>query len=87
MQLQAPESLVHGVARPVHRAFRTAYGIAPSDYQRQVRLAAARRLIASGKPISQAAAATGFADQSHLTRWFTRYYGITPGAYRHASPL
>jgi AraC-like DNA-binding protein len=71
----------------VHRAFRTAYGIAPSDYQRQVRLAAARRLIACGKPISQAAAATGFADQSHLTRWFTRYYGITPGAYRHASPL
>jgi hypothetical protein len=26
----------------------------------------------------------GFADQAHLTRWFRRYYGITPGAYRSA---
>lgn len=70
----------------IYRAFRTAYGIAPSDYQRQLRLAAARRLITRGQPISQAAAETGFADQSHLTRWFTRYYGITPGAYQQAKP-
>ena len=70
----------------VHRAFKVAYGIAPSDYQRQLRVAAARRLIACGQPISVAAAEAGFADQSHLTRWFTRYYGITPGAYRHALP-
>jgi AraC-like DNA-binding protein len=70
----------------IHRAFKAAYGIAPSDYQRQLRLATARRLIARGQPISQAAAETGFADQSHLTRWFTRYYGITPGAYRSAQP-
>jgi AraC-like DNA-binding protein len=68
----------------IHRAFKAAYGIAPSDYQRQLRLATARHLIASGKPISQTAAETGFADQSHLTRWFTRYYGITPGAYQNA---
>ena len=31
-------------------------------------------------------AAVGFADQAHLTRWFRRYYGITPGAYRSAGP-
>ena len=31
-----------------------------------------------------AAAEAGFADQAHLTRWFRRYYGITPGAYRNA---
>jgi AraC-like DNA-binding protein len=30
------------------------------------------------------AAAVGFADQAHLTRWFRRYYGITPGEYRSA---
>jgi AraC-like DNA-binding protein len=71
----------------VHRAFRATYGLAPSDYQRQLRMGAARRLIARGRPISQAAAETGFADQSHLTRWFTRFYGITPGAYQNASRL
>jgi transcriptional regulator GlxA family with amidase domain len=32
-----------------------------------------------------AAAQAGFADQSHLTRWFTRCYGVTPGAYQRAT--
>jgi AraC-like DNA-binding protein len=68
----------------LHRAFTAAYGMTPSDYQRQVRLRAARRLIAQGWSISDAAAQAGFADQSHLTRWFGRYYGITPGGYQQA---
>jgi AraC-like DNA-binding protein len=68
----------------LHRAFTAAYGMTPADYQRQVRLRSARRLIAQGRSISDAAADTGFADQSHLTRWFSRYYGITPGGYQHA---
>jgi AraC-like DNA-binding protein len=68
----------------VYRAFRSTYGMSPSDYQRQLRLRAARRLIARGGPLSDVAAQTGFADQSHLTRWFSRYYGITPGEYRLA---
>jgi AraC-like DNA-binding protein len=68
----------------IHRAFTSVYGISPSDYQRQLRLRAARRLIARGRPISEAAAQAGFADQSHLTRWFSRYYGITPGGYQRA---
>jgi AraC-like DNA-binding protein len=28
------------------------------------------------------ALAVGFADQSHLTRWFVRYIGVTPARYR-----
>jgi AraC-like DNA-binding protein len=68
----------------VHRAFSHVYGIAPSDYQRQLRLRAARSLIANGHPISEAAVQAGFADQSHLSRWFTRCYGVTPGRYQRA---
>jgi len=68
----------------VHRAFTHVYGMAPSDYQRQLRLRAARRLIAQGWPISEAAARAGFADQSHLSRWFGRCYGVTPGGYQRA---
>lgn len=69
----------------LHRAFVATYGVAPSDYQRQLRLRAARRLLADGRTPAQAAAETGFADQSHLTRWFHGSYGITPGRYRTAA--
>jgi len=68
----------------VHRAFTHVYGLAPSDYQRQLRLRAARRLISRGLPLSEAAAQAGFADQSHLSRWFSRCYGVTPGGYQRA---
>jgi AraC-like DNA-binding protein len=67
-----------------YRAFTTAYGMAPSDYQRQLRVRAARRLLGRGVSPASAAAEAGFADQAHLTRWFRRYYGVTPGAYRAA---
>jgi AraC-like DNA-binding protein len=44
----------------------------------------ARRLLARDIAPAVAAAEAGFADQAHLTRWFRRYYGVTPGAYRAA---
>ena len=67
-----------------YRAFTGAYGLAPSDYQRQLRLRTARRLLAGGVSPARAAAEAGFADQAHLTRWFRRYYGVTPGAYQRS---
>ncbi|WP_236567760.1 MULTISPECIES: AraC family transcriptional regulator [unclassified Nocardiopsis] len=70
----------------VYRAFRAVWGMAPSDYQRQLRLRRARDLIAAGVGLAEVSARVGFADQSHLTRWFCRYYGITPGAFREAVP-
>jgi AraC-like DNA-binding protein len=68
----------------VYRAFRTTYGLAPSEYQRQLRLRAARRLLALGHPAARVAGEAGFTDQAHLTRWFTRSYGVTPTQYRLA---
>ncbi len=69
----------------VYRAFQATYGLAPSDYQRQLRLQEARLLLRNGHSMADAAARAGFADQSHLTRWFIRYFGITPGRYRRAA--
>jgi AraC-like DNA-binding protein len=66
----------------VYRDFQARYGMPPSAYLRQVRLRAARRLLAAGRPPAQVAAAVGFADQPHLTRWFRRAYGITPAVYQ-----
>ncbi|SDM18805.1 AraC-type DNA-binding protein [Allokutzneria albata] len=71
----------------LHRGFLAAHGMAASDYQRQVRLRAARRLLEQGRPPAEVAAEVGFADQPHLTRWFARYYGITPAAYRSSTVI
>jgi AraC-like DNA-binding protein len=63
------------------RSFAKATGLTPHAFQMQARLHLARRLIMTGLPLSAAAADAGFADQSHLTRFFARSYGMTPGAY------
>ena len=68
------------------RGFRRAYGESLGDYLRRIRVNAAARLLAStDEPISRVAGEVGFADQSHLTRWFGRYLETTPGKYRGAT--
>lgn len=64
------------------RAFKAAFGLAPHAYLIQLRLARARTLLARGDTPAQVASALGFADQSHLGRWFRRAYRLTPADYR-----
>jgi len=64
------------------RAYKAAYGMAPHAYLVQLRLATARRMLARGEQPATVAMALGFADQSHLGRWFVRAYGLTPALYR-----
>ncbi|EJM68039.1 AraC family transcriptional regulator [Pseudomonas sp. GM55] len=64
------------------RAFKAAYGMAPHAYLVQLRLATARRMLARGELPAVVAMTLGFADQSHLGRWFVRAYGLTPAMYR-----
>lgn len=64
------------------RAFKAAYGMAPHAYLVQLRLATARRMLARGEQPATVAMTLGFADQSHLGRWFVRAYGLTPALYR-----
>jgi len=69
----------------LYRAFRAEYGMAPSDFQRQLRLRRARGLLLAGRTAAEAAAGAGFADQSHFHRWFVRCFGITPGTFQRAA--
>ena len=63
------------------RQFRARYGTSPHRYQVMRRLAHARRCLQLGIAAAQAAAAAGFADQAHLTRWFKAAYGLTPSGF------
>lgn len=66
------------------RGFSKATGLTPHVYLVQRRLQRARRMIAQGETLAGAAQASGFADQSHMTRLFVRAYGISPGLYAAA---
>ncbi|HEY1002530.1 MAG TPA: AraC family transcriptional regulator [Streptosporangiaceae bacterium] len=66
------------------RSFRTEVGMPPYAWLAQHRVSAARALLERGCRPAEAAAMTGFADQAHLTRWFRRVVGVTPGVYRNS---
>ena len=66
------------------RQFRAAFGTSPSRFRTMRQLDHARRLIARGASLADAAAHAGFADQSHLSRQFKRAYGLTPGRWAAA---
>jgi len=68
----------------VLRGFARTTGLTPHAYLVQRRIAMARRMIAGGSRLADAALESGFADQSHMTRTFVRNYGLSPGAYAQA---
>ncbi len=67
------------------RAFARHLGLPPYAYQLRLRIDHAKRLLLKGHPVADVAAATGFADQSHLGRHFKRVVGAPPYAYQSAN--
>ncbi|MCV6590686.1 MAG: AraC family transcriptional regulator [Marinobacterium sp.] len=65
----------------LQRSFRKYYGISPSHFQHQCRIHAACDLLKQQHTIGDVATATGYADQSHLYRWFRRFVDSTPRQY------
>ncbi|ODT43858.1 MAG: AraC family transcriptional regulator [Methylobacterium sp. SCN 67-24] len=64
------------------RHFRRGYGTSPHRYLVMRRLERARALIRQGQGLADVAAASGFADQPHMTRRFRQAYGLSPGRWR-----
>ena len=64
------------------RAFAKAKGVTPYRYLENIRIGAAKKLLEQGSSLVEAAMRTGFSDQSHFTNYFSRFIGLSPGAYR-----
>lgn len=74
---------------PFHflRRFKSHYHATPQQMLMALRLFEAKRLLAQGVAPAQVALAAGLTDQAHLTRAFSRRYGVTPARYqRQVSP-
>ena len=71
---------------PVHlaRTFRRIYQTTFAGYVRHVRIEFARQELAGSTALSEIAVAAGFCDQSHFSRSFKQYTGLTPAEYRLA---
>lgn len=65
------------------RRFREAVGVAPIQYLRKCRIAAAgQRLLFTDDSIDKIATQTGFLDRFYFSRIFKRETGLSPAAYR-----
>jgi AraC family transcriptional regulator len=65
------------------RTFRQHQGCTLGEHVRKLRVeVSCRRLAGSESPLAQVALYAGFADQSHFTKTFKRYMGVTPAAFR-----
>jgi AraC-like DNA-binding protein len=85
LDLQQLADIAHVTRFQVIRDFRKAIGVTPAIYIRDRRRRHACSLIEQGCGLAEAAAAAGFADQSHLSRTFRTAQGITPGMFRCVS--
>jgi AraC-like DNA-binding protein len=67
------------------QAFRRVFGIAPHQFQLQLRIQRATTELILNDSIAEIAYRLGFADQSHFSRVFKRFVGVTPARYRAES--
>lgn len=63
------------------RDFRLLFGTSPYRYLTMRRLDLVRSLLIQGQSLVSAALIAGFTDQSHMTRQFSRTYGLPPARW------
>ncbi|CAG9221833.1 MULTISPECIES: AraC family transcriptional regulator [Paraburkholderia] len=64
------------------REFKRVVGVAPHAYLIQRRIELAKHLYLKGKSLRRVAIEVGYYDQGHLSREFSRFFGVPPSATR-----
>lgn len=66
------------------RLFNKIYGISPHGYLTMLRINHAKKELQQNISIADVASQAGFYDQSHFSKTFKQYVGVTPDYYRKA---
>ncbi|MGY2183029.1 helix-turn-helix transcriptional regulator [Pseudomonas agarici] len=78
------EALADSVGRDrwaLSRDFRALFGTSPHRYLTMRRLDLVKNSLANGESLTEAATNAGFFDQSHMTRHFTKTFGLSPSRW------
>ncbi len=67
-----------------NRVFHSVYGVSPRQYLTEIVLQHAKVLLKSELPIEHIALHLGYADQSHFSRQFKRWTGLSPIQFRRS---
>ncbi|MBT2483865.1 MULTISPECIES: helix-turn-helix domain-containing protein [unclassified Microbacterium] len=69
--------------------FRTVIGRSPADYVTEVRIEAAKRMLDTGRTVSDVSRELGYASDEGFSRAFRRRTGMTPSSWRmaHRAPV
>jgi len=85
VRMETLENLTRLDRFTLSRQFRTVFGTSPHRFLVMRRLDRAKAELGIGESLADAAIASGFSDQSHMTRHFKAAYGMTPGHWRNLS--
>ncbi len=87
LNLSLTEMSIIADRHPSHvaRAFRRCCGCSAGEYVRKLKVGRAKTLMLTTRtPLKEIAKRLGFSDQSHFTRLFRRYTGMSPALFRQA---
>ena len=87
LSLETLEAMAGRDRWSLSRDFRLAFGTSPYRYLVMRRLDRSKALMRAGESLADAAHASGFADQAHMTRHFRKAFGITPGQWRKLTTI
>lgn len=92
-RLDDPELTVDELAAAVamertglYKVMTAEWGVAPSDFVRDIRLRKAADLLAGGNTVAEVAYAVGYGSVSSFSRRFQEQYGVRPGRWAREGP-
>lgn len=66
------------------RQFEALFGVTPHRFRTAERLARARQLLSSGRPVTEVCLDVGFTSLGSFSALFTKWVGVAPSRYRRS---